>query len=77
VGRRLVGGPPITSRSRSNTNRTTAAMNTASITSSEHGQTMAEYSVMLGLILLVGAAVFAALNAAILSLLGRVTGLFA
>jgi Flp pilus assembly pilin Flp len=52
-------------------------MNTASIRSSEHGQTMAEYSVMLGLILLVGAAVFAALNAAILSLLGRVTGLFA
>jgi Flp pilus assembly pilin Flp len=51
-------------------------MKPASITSSEQGQTMAEYSIMLGLILIVGAAVFTALNAAILSLFGRAAGLF-
>lgn len=43
-------------------------------TRSDHGQTSAEYSVLLALVLLVVAAAVTVLNGAVLSVLGRVAG---
>jgi Flp pilus assembly pilin Flp len=43
---------------------------------SESGQTMAEYGVLVGIIVLGVAAAVTVLNSAVLSLIGRVSGLF-
>jgi Flp pilus assembly pilin Flp len=80
VGLCIRGGPP--SRSQHPTPRTTEPMNNTAANHSQidprsdSGQTMAEYSVLVGLIVLAVAAAVTVLNSAVLSLIGRVSDLF-